>query len=325
MAETIGWDADFYNSLPDETINVSLTRKQIYVLGNMLPMVSWSTRWSGDISGLDLDAIEGDAEFTLLDEIEAGTMSCVDVADCIETDEGVQSAITESIVNEGFAPNPETDLNTEPPPSLTPASSALNLLPSALVADCEANPQIAMGLARAIVSELHQSAEDFFELIEVDKVIAECTGIKSNCTIKRTENKIPGLFEGYFGPLIRTIGSIDGSEQVYVTTAKQFTKIANSKNFKYNKTKYYWISNDYVYFPNIEWDAVTIDGVFRDDISDYKCKDCEDSACKPAQDKSFNVPEYLYGELENFVIQEISGIYQIPPDPANDKQHFARG
>lgn len=166
---------------------------------------------------------------------------------------------------------------------------------------------------------------DYVDLIDVDKVKADCTGIKSNCTIKRTQYKIPDLFEGYFGPLIRTISSIDGSEQVYPTTLVQFTKIANSKNFKYNKTRYYWIADGYVYFPNLEWDAVVIDGVFRGDISDYKCSTCDDEgACAPQQDRPFNVPEYLHGELENFVIQEILGLYQLPPDTAKDKQHLIR-
>ena len=166
---------------------------------------------------------------------------------------------------------------------------------------------------------------DYVELIDVDKVIAGCTGIKSNCSIKRTENKIPELFDGYFGPLIRTITSLDGSEQVVPTTLSQFTKIANSKNFKYNKTKYYWIADNYIYFPNLEWDAVSVDGVFKGNISDYKCSTCEDGACLSAQEKTFNVPEYLYGELENFVIQEILGLYQLPPDTNKDKQHIIRG
>lgn len=167
---------------------------------------------------------------------------------------------------------------------------------------------------------------DYVELIEVDKVAASCVGIKSNCTIKRTADKIPSLFEGYFGPLIRSVASLDGSEQVFPTTAIQYTKLANSKNHKYNKSKYYWLADGYLYFPNIDWDAVTVDGIFRDDVSDYKCEDCgKDSECKSAQEKEFNVPQYLLGELENFVRQEIITLYQIPADGNNDKQSLTRG
>ena len=49
------------------------------------------------------------------------------------------------------------------------------------------------------------------ELIEVDKIEACCAGIKSGCTIKRTKDKLPTFMEGYWGPLIRTVSSIDGS------------------------------------------------------------------------------------------------------------------
>jgi len=57
----------------------------------------------------------------------------------------------------------------------------------------------------------------YVELIDVDKVEAHCAGITSGCTIKRTKHKLPSMFEGYWGPLIRTIGSIDGSLELQAT------------------------------------------------------------------------------------------------------------
>ena len=102
---------------------------------------------------------------------EGGEMSCLDVVNCIETDEAVKDAITESITLDGFSPNPETDMNLTPPPSLSPTATATNLLPASV--DCEEQPQIVMGMARAIVSEIHQSVEDFLELIEYATNAAE--------------------------------------------------------------------------------------------------------------------------------------------------------
>jgi len=166
---------------------------------------------------------------------------------------------------------------------------------------------------------------DLVDLIEVDKVSAGCAGIKSNCIIMRSDEKIPDLYEGYFGPLIRTISSLDGSEQIYPTTAVQYTKLANSKNYKYNKTKYYWFEDGYLYFPNIDWDAVKVEGIFKSDISDYKCDDCKKGKCKSAQERRFNIPDYLMGELENFARQELMGLHQIPTDNTNDKQSNLRG
>lgn len=162
---------------------------------------------------------------------------------------------------------------------------------------------------------------DFVELIEIDKVEACCTGIKSDCTIKRTKEKLPVFLQGYFGPLIRTVSSIDASEELQPILPSSYIHVANSKNFKYNKTKYYWYLNDYLYFPNLEWDAIRIEGIFEDDISQWTCKEDE---CLVKHDQSFNVPDYLLAELEGYVIKDLLGMYQIPVDTAIDKQNVAR-
>lgn len=162
---------------------------------------------------------------------------------------------------------------------------------------------------------------DFVELIDVNKVEACCTGIKSNCTIKRTKDKLPIFLQGYFGPLIRTIASIDGSEELQPILPTVYIGIANSKNYRFNKTKYYWFIDDYIYFPNLEWDAVRIEGIFEDDISAWTC---EEDSCIVKQNQSFNVPDYLLAELETQVFKDIMGMYQIPVDESNNKQNIAR-
>lgn len=162
---------------------------------------------------------------------------------------------------------------------------------------------------------------DFVELIEVDKVEACCTGIKSDCKIKRTKEKLPVFMQGYYGPLIRAVSSIDGSELVQPTTSVNYTRFSNGSTFKYNKTKYYWFLNDYLYLPDIEWDAIRIEGIFEDDISKWTC---EEDDCMLRQDQSFNVPDYLFAEIESQVFKDLLGLYQIPPDTAADKQNIAR-
>lgn len=162
---------------------------------------------------------------------------------------------------------------------------------------------------------------DFVELIEVDKVEACCTGVSSDCTIKRTKLKMPLFMQGYWGPLIRTVASLDGSEEMQPTVPSQYAAMSKSKNFKYNKTKYYWYLDDYIYFPNLEWDAVRIEGIFEDDISNFTC---EEDSCVVRSDQSFNVPDYLLGELESKVFQDLTGMMQLPPDFPNDKQNLAR-
>lgn len=174
----------------------------------------------------------------------------------------------------------------------------------------------------AIIRSLYETLE-YVELIEVDKIQAGCTGLRSGCTIKRTKDKLDIFLEGYHGPLIRSITSIDGSDELTPTTPTDYIKITNSKNFKYNKTKYYWVSDHYIYFPNIEWDAVRIEGAFNADISDYTCD--QTSRCKLRQEQAFNVPEFLHAEIESHVLRDdLLVMYQVPSDPIQDKQSPAR-
>lgn len=162
---------------------------------------------------------------------------------------------------------------------------------------------------------------DYVELIDVDKVEACCTGISSDCTIKRTKEKMPIFMQGYWGPLIRTVSSLDGSEELQPTTPGQYLVMSKSKNFKYNKSQYYWYLDDYIYMPDLDWDAVRIEGIFEDDISDFTC---DSDSCTVRSDHSFNVPDYLLGEIEAKVFQDLAGMMQLPPDFPNDKQNLAR-
>ena len=162
---------------------------------------------------------------------------------------------------------------------------------------------------------------DFVELIEIDKVEACCTGLKSDCNIKRTKDKMPIFLQGYYGPLIRTISSIDGSEELQPTLPSVYLGLSKSKNFRFNKAKYYWYLDDYLYFPNLEWDAIRIEGIFEEDISMYTCAP---DNCIQKIDLLFNVPDYLFGELEAAVLKDIIAMYQIPSDASPDKQNVAR-
>jgi len=58
-AKLVAWDADFYLSQSETECFYCLTPRQIYIIGQALEQVKWQTRWSGDTSELDLDAIAG--------------------------------------------------------------------------------------------------------------------------------------------------------------------------------------------------------------------------------------------------------------------------
>lgn len=162
----------------------------------------------------------------------------------------------------------------------------------------------------------------FIELIEVDKIEAHCSGIQSGCTIKRTKEKLPDMIEGYWVPLIRTVSSIDGSIELQATQPGTYTSMTKTTSFKYNTSKYFWWLDGYIYCPNIEWDAIKLEGVFNSDITKWNC-DTEDD-CTPRYDQPIYIPEALFAEIEQQVINVMMNTMQVPPEDSDNKVNIHR-
>lgn len=163
------------------------------------------------------------------------------------------------------------------------------------------------------------------ELVEVDKIEACCGGITSGCTIMRTKDKLPTPFEGPNGPMFRSVTSLDVSQKIHPTEPEIYTSMTKLTTFKYNKKKYYWYINGYMYFPNIEWDGIRVEGVWEDDINGLACDGKDgDSDCLIKQDQQTNIPEGLFAEIEQQVLAEILPQTQLPPDEGDDKQNIYR-
>jgi hypothetical protein len=160
------------------------------------------------------------------------------------------------------------------------------------------------------------------ELIEVDRVEA-CCDVKSNVTVMRTREKIPGVMDSSFGPLFRTVASVDDSTVVYKTEPVLYNALSKTSGYKYNKQKYYWYLNGYLYFPNVIWQAVSVEGIFEQDLTGFTCT--EDPGCIKRQEQQLIVPEYLFTEIEAQVLNDLKYTMSIPSDAAeDDKQNILR-
>lgn len=158
------------------------------------------------------------------------------------------------------------------------------------------------------------------ELIEVDKIESECFGISSGCKIKRTKDKLPPMIDGYWGPFIKTVSSLDYSVKLDPIHPSQYEKIRSQKTFKYNPQKYYWFLNDYLYFPDLEWDAVRVEALFEGDVSKYNCDVTDD--CKYIQEYNISIPEYLFTEIDQLALQDLGLSLKIPQDQQHDNKHI---
>jgi len=159
----------------------------------------------------------------------------------------------------------------------------------------------------------------YVELIDVDRIEAGCVGVYSECYFKRSKDKLPNILNGMFGPIIRTTSSIDGSIEMFRTDPGTWISITKSTTFKYNKRPYFWYLNGYIYCPNIDWDAIRIEAIF-----DGVLETCDTDPCALRQDDPFVLPEYLFSEVEQFVIKELTMSLQVPSDGADDSQNTLR-
>jgi len=159
----------------------------------------------------------------------------------------------------------------------------------------------------------------YIELIDVDKVEAGCLGIYSGCYFKRSKDKLPSILDGMFGPIIRTVSSIDGTIEMFRTDPGTWISITKSTTYKYNKRPYFWYLNGYIYCPNIDWDAIRMEAIF-----DGQLDTCDSDPCLIRQDDPFVIPEYLFSEVEQFVVKELTMAMSVPSDGPDDSQNALR-
>ena len=159
----------------------------------------------------------------------------------------------------------------------------------------------------------------YLELIDVDKVEAGCIGIYSGCYFKRTKDKLPTILNGTFGPIIRTVSSIDGTIELFRTDPGTYISMTKTTTWKYNRSLYFWYLNGYMYFPNIDWEAIRMEAIFEGQVDT-----CTTDDCLIKQDQPLPFPEYLFSEIEQFTVKELTISLQAPSDNADDSQNSLR-
>ena len=162
----------------------------------------------------------------------------------------------------------------------------------------------------------------YVELIEVDRIEADCARVKSGCKIMRTKKKLPKVMTGANGPIFRTVSPIDGSDVFQQCLSAVYVAMTQSTNFKYNKCHYFWFKNGYLYFPDIVWDAVSVEGMFEEPVDGF-CNENE-ADCTLAQDRNLTVPDYLLTEIEQMTQQELMTLGKIPSDTGDNSQNIMR-
>ena len=159
----------------------------------------------------------------------------------------------------------------------------------------------------------------YIELIDVDKVEAGCVGVYSGCYFKRSKERIPGILNGMAGPIIRTTSSIDGTIEMFRTDPGTWVSMTKTTTWKYNRNFYFWYLDGYIYCPNVDWEAIRMEAIFEGILDT-----CDTKECEIRQNEPFSLPEYLFSEVEQFVIKELTMTMSIPTDGPDDSQNTLR-
>ena len=169
----------------------------------------------------------------------------------------------------------------------------------------------------ALFKEIH-----YLELVDVSPIESKCFDFDSHCIIKRSRVKLPKITNVDLGPIIRYVGSLDMSVALTRTSLLEYKNKTRMSTFKYNKTRYYWIADDYLYIQGVDWEACRLEAMFEESFDDGRCSDTEDSPqCKPEQEREMSVPDYMLDEIEQKVFTEIVTANKILSiNPINDRQ-----
>lgn len=146
------------------------------------------------------------------------------------------------------------------------------------------------------------------DMIEVSAT--ECLNVPNDCRVWRSKNKIPKFIESSQGFVYKAISSLDNSVQFFLTTPY----IENLKSkIKFNKNKYVWLENDYLYSKN-SYPILKIVGIFEEDMSSPQ----QDTNCSRLED-TFFLPDYLCDAAVKLTLQELSVFKQITYSNNEDK------
>ncbi len=160
--------------------------------------------------------------------------------------------------------------------------------------------------------------------VEETSIIPKCCSIKTNCKIYRTKEKLPEIWQDDDGPVIKSVTSIDGSTEFFVTKGSIWAAKRNDPYQKMVKLYYTFFEDGYLWFPVYNPHKVTVSIFPVDDLSLWSrnCTDCDDNKeCIRFLDTSFMVPTWVEAELFAKCLQQLVPTLQLQPDNQIDKNN----
>jgi hypothetical protein len=159
--------------------------------------------------------------------------------------------------------------------------------------------------------------------VEEAPAIDPCCGIRSKCTVWRTTDKLPELFEDMTGVIIKSVFSIDGSSEFVQINIQDYMRKLEDPNSKYDNNKYFFFNNGYLYFPKKSVKMVMVKGHFKSTV--VSCCEGEEVPCVSKLEENAMMPAKLRGELMEYVKKDLLPYKQLPMDTQIDKNDNKKG
>lgn len=178
--------------------------------------------------------------------------------------------------------------------------------------------------------------ESFYQTInrvDLEEVptIDPCCNIYTNCTIYRTKDRLPRMFEDSYGAIIKNVWTPDTSFEYQPIKDDSWLrkKINPWGQNGANKDIYYFYSNYRLYFPMSTFKQVKVRAYFQEDISDLNlcdgCGSLPSTECRPYMDKQLMLAPDLWSAVSDMVYRELLQEYEkITPDTNIDKNENIR-
>ena len=157
------------------------------------------------------------------------------------------------------------------------------------------------------------------EVIE-SSTIDPCCPVKVNCKIYRTKNQLPEMWIDNNGPVIKTVTSVDGTTDFYLTSPHNWQVKRQDPYQKMSDLKYTFFADNYLWFPENNPHRVNINGFYVDDVAELsECKG-EKSPSVRFLDTEFLLPDWLQAELFSKALEQLAGVSKrLPEDAQIDK------
>lgn len=136
------------------------------------------------------------------------------------------------------------------------------------------------------------------EFIKIDIIKCPIIEFRRCDILMRTREKLPELFWSKYGSTLKEITSIDGEYSFEPTTVSQYRK--NKQRTGKTKKNYFYVKDEYVYIPDIEFLVGNMYLVSPDLYELEQMSECSENKCDSVWDFEFICPN----KLEDVVIQE---------------------